>query len=134
MNQTSMGTSNASLNSKLTRTDRNQRTLDGIKDSTRKMKTELNQLQKDIYDNVLEYHVTPGALNQTSINFALKTRLWDKSRTEMSGKKILPKAKGPPMRATKEQIQRAEEGFEDISEQCAKLTQFGRIDRTTVRE
>jgi hypothetical protein len=42
MGQTSLGTSNVSLNSKLTRSDRNQRTLDGIKDSTRKMKTELN--------------------------------------------------------------------------------------------
>ena len=75
----------------------------------------------------------PGALNQTSINFALRTRLWDRRHTEMA-KKSLPKAKGPPVRATKEEIEQAEVGYEDINEKCAKLTEFGRIDRTTVRE
>ena len=34
------------------------------------------QLQKDIYNNVLEYRKSPGALNQDTIDFALKKELW----------------------------------------------------------
>ena len=49
--------------SKLTRSNKNQKTLEAIKNGTRRMKTELKQLTKEIYDNVLEYHVSPGALN-----------------------------------------------------------------------
>ena len=40
------------------------------------MKTELNQLTKEIYDNVLEYHQSPGALNSETIDIALKKKLW----------------------------------------------------------
>jgi hypothetical protein len=36
----------------------------------------LIQLQKDIYDNVLEYRKSPGALNNDTIDFALKNELW----------------------------------------------------------
>ena len=62
--------------SKLTRSNRNQKTLDAIKNKTHKMKTELNQLTKEIYDNVLEYHQSPGALNSETIDIALKKKLW----------------------------------------------------------
>ena len=65
------------------------------------MQSELHQLQKDIYDNVLEYHVSPGALNQKTIDFALKTRLWDKRNSEMGQSKYFKSLKAP-QKATKE--------------------------------
>ena len=133
MNKTSYGLSNMSLNSKLTRKDRNQKKIDSIKHVSLQVQSELQQLQKDIYDNVLEYHVSPGALNQKTIDFALKTSMWDKRNSEMGQSKFL-KTKGPPLKATKEQIMKAEVGYENIAVKCKQLTEFGRIDRTTVRE
>ena len=59
-----------------TRKDRTQRVIDSIKNETSRMKTELAQIGKDIYDNVLEYTERPGALNSATIDAALKTGLW----------------------------------------------------------
>ena len=77
--------------------------------------------------------MSPGALNQKTRDFALKTRIWDKRNSEMGQSKFL-KAKGPAVKATKEEILKAEVGYENIAVKCKQLTDFARIDRTTVRE
>ena len=69
--------------SSITRSPRNQKTIDDIKDGVKKIKLELNQLGKDIYDNVLEYRKNPGPLNNDTIDKALKAHMWTKSKTPM---------------------------------------------------
>ena len=46
-------------------------------------------MTKDIYDNVLQFHQSPGPLNQNSIDVALKKKLWSvkKNKTELTVKK-----------------------------------------------
>ena len=39
---------------------------------------DLTQLTRDIYDNVLQFHKSPGPLNQTTIEKALREKLWEK--------------------------------------------------------
>ena len=70
------GGSALTFQTKLTRHTRNQRTIDSIKNDTARMKRDLDQITKDIYDNVLEFHKSPGATNPKTIAKALKEHLW----------------------------------------------------------
>jgi len=86
MNQTGAGASQSlagitgmgSVATRLTRTHRNQLTIDAIThDPKKRVQQELCQLGKDIYDNVLEYRKSPGPMNQQTIDFALQSRMWE---------------------------------------------------------
>ena len=91
MNQTGAGASQSlagvtgmgSVTTRLTRSPRNQLTIDAIThDPKKRVQQELVQLGKDIYDNVLEYRKSPGPMNQTTIDFALQSRMWDPTGQE----------------------------------------------------
>lgn len=47
---------------------KNQKTIDSIRHPGLRLRHDLSQLGKDIYNNALEYQKSPGAINQDSIN------------------------------------------------------------------
>lgn len=90
------------------------------------MGKEINQLGKDIYDNVLSYRRAPGPICQDSINSALHQRLWS-----LGNDKFVPE---PARKATKEQISDTEMAFADMQVRFDKLDENKRILRVNVRE
>ena len=149
---------------RLTRKPRNQATIDTITNDARRAQADLRQLSKDIYDNVLEFRKAPGALNTDTIDVALKQRLWaspfrpERASHMNSSQSISPMSRTagskmnkkhrkskdklpdtsqflkPQKKATKEQIEKCQEAFEDMKVKFDTLDQHKRMDRVTVQE
>ena len=86
----------------------------------------MRQLGKDAFNNALDYWKPPGPMNQTTIDFALTTNMWN------LGNKVST-LRGPKKNIN-EIIQKCEKGFVDMSVRLDKLDKDKAKDKLSARE